>query len=503
MANCLAGCIERYASGRMFSNAPDGVTGENFSPFIWAKINNGANYITVGNESYPNRPNKAAIKSIEFGFTNSLEGNIEIIDEEGSELSVFLDSVQKCGEFTSAGTTIEYAIGWVQTNCFGDKLPPRVSPTFKSTISKIDTNLNNGVIRFQVSFTTGDKVTNQFRHDQVFGEEIGGKDMSIEDAISQLAQIPPAINVRYARRNQSGDIVFVDSLKWANHGDKGPKAAWNADSQNKYSAIAKWIEPYRIDEGTKGKGVILLHDPSMPNDLIILEDPRPSDDEKTETEGVGTFIVNGGNCSSVLEFNPIFNFISAMGSLSSGGSTKPFGTDPVVKEDPKSKQKCIQNGNKDVGNQQTVTITQSAAYTDGKNASDEANKSQEAHLRANRLVSITPSPISAELKIVGNTDPRFFSFFSSVGTPISIIVISPNYISDVGLGGGCGDFLKRTDCHPIFSNKSWMLMGLNHSVRDGSYVTTLKVILPAPSIDLCASSPLGGNDTGAQLKNTC
>ena len=66
---CLAGCVDKYYNPPLYNRVPwlnGGQEAESFSPFIWAKIANGSNEITVGNESYPARPNKAAIKSIEF-----------------------------------------------------------------------------------------------------------------------------------------------------------------------------------------------------------------------------------------------------------------------------------------------------------------------------------------------------------------------------------------------------------------------------------------------------
>jgi hypothetical protein len=235
------------------------------------------------------------------------------------------------------------------------------------------------------------------------------------------------------------------------------------------------------------------------NDLIVLEDPTPNEGEKQNSRSLGTFIVNGGRCSSVLEFSPTVNIISALGSLSSGGSTKTTGTGPVKAETEKSQN--IQSGNKNVGTQTTFTISQPSSYSDGKNAPDEVVKSIAAHLKASKLSGLTTGPITAELRIVGNTDPRFYQF--DKGQSISVVVISPNHINGGKAGQSCGDFLKTTTCHPFFSNKEWTFMGWNHAVQEGSFVTTLKLFLATPGIDIGANENLGANETGAQAKNAC
>lgn len=500
---CLAGCVEKYYNPPLYNRVPwlnGGQEAENFSPFIWAKISDGTSEITVGNNSYPGNPNKAAIKSIEIGFVDNPEGRLEIIDEEGGEFSVFLDGAVKCGESVGVGSKLYYKLGWVYTNCYGEKGPPSASPVMQAEILSVKSNVSQGIIKFLITFGSSSPVVEQFRFDKNFGQEIGGKDMHLEDAIRQLAAIPPQINVLFAEKDEKGEIKFVDSFDWETHGKKGPKAAWHGDSQNKYSTIAKWIEPYRVKDGKKGKGVALIHDPSNSSNLIILKDPSPDDDEKTSEISIGTFIVNGGRCSSVLEFNPTMDYVSAFGTLSSGGSTNPLDSKSSVAEEVKTPN--IQAKNKNIGSQKTITVTQSSIYSDGKNATKETNKSQEQHLKASRLTGVNATAINAELRLVGLTDPKFYGV-QIKDSNVSIVFILPNYISGGKAGESCGDFLKRTDCHPIFSNKAWKILGVNHAIQDASFVTTLKLVLPAPGLDISAGSTTGGDSSGTQVKGTC
>jgi hypothetical protein len=500
--NCLAGCVKKYREGRLWNDVPflNGERAENFAPYIWAKINNGSNEITVGNESYPYNPNKAVIKSLEAGFINQIDGSMEIVDEEGGQLSVFLDSVQKCGSRFNLGSTLTFRVGWVFTKCDGSK-GITTSPTISAVILSVSSNLSNGLIKFIVKFASGSVLAQQVRHDDTFGQEKSGQKQHLEDAIQQLAARDPAINVRYAYYNQNNELIYT-SFDWVDHGEKGPKAIWHGDSQNKYSTIAKWVAPFRVNDGKKGKGVILVHDPEKFDNLIVLMDPSPSCGEKIDPRSFGTFIVNGGKCSSVLEFSPTFDFISAMGYFSSGGSTKgALSSKPSKKEDPMVKTiVCDENG-RQVGITSQVSPDQSSFSADGLNAPDNMNKSSEAHMKASRLVDVQGSPINADLRIVGNIDEKLYRLIQ--GLMCSIVVINPNSISGGKTGDSCGDFLKKADCNSFYSNKNWLILGANHTIQEGSFVTTLKVMLAVPGVELSTSNTLGASETGIQVRGTC
>lgn len=490
--NCLAGCVGQYAKGpkkEKFLRAPDSFVGHNMAPVVIVNIANGGKRITVGNDSAPT-DNTAVIKSIEYGFIDSNEGKIEIVDEKGGELTSFLDSVQLCSNNFNVGAQIDYQIGWVYTSCGSNTGGIQLSPKLRGIILKISTNVSNGVIRFTIHFSTSHSVIQNLRQDQIFGEDVGGKTMSIEDAIQTLAAVPPAINVKYAEYDESGELVYLPKHKWVNG---TPKAAWHGDSQNKYSTIVKWLEGFRIDDGKEGKGAILIHDPTTPTDLVVLKDPQAGPGETWNPNlNVGTFIVNGGKCSNVLEFSPSFDFVSAMAHFSSGGGTAGgIKTDPVKTEDYKGEEEACHV--KDTGKQVQATPTQSAERVNGKETTEETQKSMAAQDKASRLVSVAGLPIKAELRLVGVVDPEFHQIIT--GKSCGIVVISPFFIQNTK-AGACGDFLKKADCHPFFSNSSWLILGVNHAVQEGSFVTTLSVMLTVGSIQIAPGEPLGANPSG-------
>lgn len=506
--NCLAGCGEKYKADPVHERAPsiDVPITWNSAPLIEATIANGSNKITVGNDSYPSNPNKAIIKSIEFGFIDTNQGKLEIVDEEGSELSVFLDSVQKCAKRFESRTEIKFRVGWTTTTCGSTSGSPAWSPYITALILSIQSNLSNGLIKFIVNFASSEAVVQNWRQDETFGEEIAGKDMKLEEAIQALCAKDPAINVRFGWYDESGELKFGNH-KWVNHGEKGPKAAWHGDSLNKYATIMHWIEPYRIDHGKNGKGAILIHDPKEPNDLIILRDPTPDCDEKVNpTLHLGTFLVNAGKCSNVLEFNPTFDFISAMAAFASGGTTKGGLKSNNVFKEKGGKSDCEKPHGDNAGPENTTSPTQQIVHTDGPDsASDEANKSQQRHLVAGRLVDVKGAAITAELRVVGMVYPKLYQMIT--GYRCSIVVISPFYIQGgqrTSSGYQCGDFLKKASCHPFYSNKEWLVNGINHSVQEGSFVTTLKLTLPSPGVELDSGNTLGASSTGkGDIGGTC
>ena len=53
----------------------------------------------------------------------------------------------------------------------------------------------------------------------------------------------------------------------------------------------------------------------------------------------------------------------------------------------------------------------------------------------------------------------------------------------------------------ITGNKAWQIKGVNHQIREGSYVTIIKVTLPAPGAQLNPDENIGGNDSGMKIEN--
>lgn len=519
--NCLSGCVNDYfvrplrgstnfleGSLEEDDSGRGGIDVENYSPFISLQIGENQKILTVGNKSYPD-DNTACIKSIDFGWIDSVKGTIEILDQKGSELSVFMESLQKCASRVGAGSVIKYKVGWVYSGC-GDRSGSKIeSPEMKAILGKIDVNYGP-VMKYRLELTTIEPLVFTHRHPITFGEESPGKDMHLEDAIIELCKLPPEVNVKFCQYDDSRNLVCQTSglFDWENGGKKGPRACWKGDRENKYTTITRWIHGYKIKSGKKGKAAILIHDPKNYNDLIILKDPTPDPGEqakssKNDSLHLGTYIVNGGKCSNVIEFSPQINLIGVFGSYSSGGGTsggiKSSNVNIESYKNPETEGKNCCNS-KDAGVQQQTTVTTENIYTYGQEAPEKVTEANLAYQKANKITKISMAPIKADLKIIGDPRPEFFGMAS--GKAVSVVVINPNHLQG-GDENVCGDWLKKSDCNEYLSNKIWLVQGINHTIQEGSYVTTLKIMLPLPGVDNAYGEKLGANESGKEIKSPC
>lgn len=500
MPDCLAGCAAQYDCKPLNVPGPAGQQAESFAPWVRVWMGDTGSEITVGNESFPSGENAACIKSFEVGWVDTPEVSVEILDEAGGRMQAFVDSLRKNTQLVGAGTKMRFQFGWTLTTCEGSKssIP---SMMFESHILEIQVNYSEGKIKYNIKGGAAEKLLNVIREDSSAAED--DKPIKLEEAIRNLASQCPAITVKYCKRESDGKIKCEDGFNWKIFGKGGPKATWHADNQNRIAVISKWVEPFRVENGTEeGLGIIPIWEPTEPDVLTLLLDPseeRPACGEQSSS--LGTFIVNGGKCSPVIEFTPTFNWVTGMANFSAGGDTSSPGTTKsnfheTVKKERQEKIHC-----ETTGLQQQDTITQQAWRAYGpKNAWREGMKSIQAHAKAGRITEVGVTPIQATLKILGDPRAKFTQMIQ--GTSVSIVAINPFHLKG-GKNKGCGDWLADPPCNAILSNKNWMVQGVNHSIKEGSYTTTIKIMLGTPGITVNAEMPLGGEGSGgATVKNT-
>ena len=501
MPNCLAGCVPNFLSGSLVLPGPAGEQAESFAPWVRIKLGADGKEITVGNESFSANKNTAIIKSYEIGWVDSPIITVEIVDEDGGRMGAIVDSIKKCVPFSGegVGTVMISQFGWIIATCEGRKRKI-ASLEFTSQVINVEMSYSEGKVKYRINATALVPVVEGMREDNTKGED--DKKINIEEAIENLCSLPPSIRVRYVQRQADGSLKDVE-FKWKKFGKGGPKSTWQADNQNRVASITKWMECFRIDDGSeRGKGVIPLFSPNTYDELVLLEDPGGPNELKAGGRSLGTYIVNGGKCSSVIEFNPTFNWIKAVAGFSAGGGTSgPASTNSNFAENVKTESQEKDHGST-AGLQQQVTISQQAWDAYGpKNAYLETLRSQQVHTQAARLTDINIAAIEADLRILGDPSPEFCQF--GQGQYVSLVVINPFRIKGE-TNEGCGDWLAEPGCNPILSNKNWLIMGINHSIKEGSYTTTLKLQLTEPGTNLRKNSQLGGGGSnGAKVKNTC
>jgi len=488
MPEFLAGCAANYQCGA--PNFP--LEGHAVGPWVRIRLaSSDGLMITVGNRSFPGSPHTAIIKSFEYGTSNGHKATIEIVDEEGGAFNRFVDKINKCIERTTADATLQVQWGWVKDFCRGG---PQIEPSPIVTLVplNIDVNFSGGIVKYTITAVDGMQTVFTARENKTKGNS--DNKMPLKQAIQQfMLDREPRFQTKFLRKNPDGT-----TSPWEFKDD--PKDAWKCDNQNKIACVQKWIEPFVTDQD---KGIIPSVDntASIPT-IIFWEDLMPGCNEsKACAFTLGTFIVNGGKFSNVISFNPNINWPAAFGKMSRGGNS---GAATTGRTEPKSKKCRVQAGDgSTAGVQSSIAVTDQARNAYGEDATARQDEGQNAHDRANSINTEGLQPITAELKIQGNPAFRFVELKLIVGTTCAIVVINPFRLVG-GVAAGFCEWLAEPQCNVVLSNKSWMVKGISHSIKEGSYVTTINLFLATPGIDIDSGLPLGGpGSNGFVPTNTC
>lgn len=473
MSSCEFECVQTYACG-VPQNLPHGAI---YGPFVEIGFRGEGTMITVGNHSSP-PDNHACIKSFEYGFSEGSGVKVEIYDEEGSKLSKFVDRLSKTVCNASSDYKMSVDFGWITTDCNNQVVVDRAS-TYGNRLNflplKIEVAFENGKIKYTIEGTDLQDRISENRLENGEGREDSKVDLKNAIRTMFSNSCPHIDDVRFED---------IDGNPWdfknSDGGKSGPKSVWTTDQQNGLATTRKWIAPLstKNDKGVVFQWKADEQDPC----IVLLEDPNPAPSGENASccsRNIGTYIVNGGNCSPVLSFTPTINWTLVANGGSggqqaggaSGGNMKQVGR-PGSKIERVGSQTCFpvnQNDNLWRPNESNVEKSQ------------EANANHEAAVRFREV----PQSINAELKLMG--EPQFaypLGHHGLVGRTVSIIVINPFYLKDC-------EWIAEPPCNEILSNKKWMVIGANHQIREGSYTTTLKLFLEVPNSDSEPGTTLG------------
>lgn len=475
MADCNAECIRKYTEGKL-QLPPEGAI---YAPFVIAMLSNGSVTVTVGNESAPKSRHSAAIKSFQFGVSNGTGATIEIVDEEGGHFEKFFSKITHKAEALSY--TIRVQWGWIVTDCNGQSHIGETSQFHNFIITKVAIKYE-AKIKFVLECTDLMQFIYETRQPKTYGQQ--GAKMGLKDAIRQLCKdnVIPINNVRFLRKTPDGK---VEPNEW--EFKKETNGVWQADGQHVLDTLTRWLKSHTTD---RDKGVVITWDSTETEPTLILwEDPKPKPNENFNAgASIGSYIVNGGQCSPVLSFNPEIKWLFTMLACAGGFIDSTTG---------KIHNQRDENCPGEVGITTTNQVTQNSKDIFGDDAAVETIKASKAQQRADSHYSIY-QPISAELRIVGN--PKLDQILLLIGSTVGIAVVNPfNITSGVSqcewrVSGG--ESLAESSCNAVLSNKRWVVKGVAHDIREGSYITSLSVYLPAPGQELSSNQPLGGTPTG-------
>ncbi len=484
---------------------------DSFAPFVEAKFINKTNQevsaVLVGNESYKIRPNTAVIKSLEYGYMTKAEAILEIIDEAGGELGLFVDALRKCGNISIApGAEIRLKFGWVKTDCEGGSSDNRI--TFEGfarlIITEIDVSYEKNLVKYKIRGNAMDATTTLQKEDGISGRSSPtGPKMRLTEAIERICATKNIIVV-YASEQGDGTLktqegnwppgLDADKAPWEWQGFDvdGPRGSWQGDNNDVLSTISRWLEPYRIKDGPEGAGIKMVFDSKNFDRLWLWKDPNKinprcsnfiASDEgndllvnggKGKRGYLGTFIVNGGKCSPVLNFDPKFNFISGLARKNTGGNAGGAETgNPALTENEDKEEENCKEDKKRTGPENNATIPQ------------HAKENYVPNLVHKETLRSNIAQVKANMTIMGMPFDKFVSHQLFLNAPVSVIVLNPFYVAG-NMNGECGDWswLASTGCNQLLSDSKYICVGVNHSIKEGSYTTTLKLVNPSKAKQL-------------------
>lgn len=498
--SCDAPQAEMYLCDDQVDPQPEAVLG----PFVEVYFD--GFMITNSNVGYNGSDARACIKSFQFGrsVANGCGFKIEIITEEYNTMLKIVSILNKSKQDTNSDAHKVYCkFGWVKRNC--NNRTKRISnESFGGgrllfLVQTVESNFENGVYKLNVECCDLFQRTNQ----QTQGENNFGQDdskMTLKDALKDIWTQPkyhPNVDQvefkAYDNRepvSKSGTGRQFD-FKNADGGPNGPKSTWQTKEKNKLSTTRNWLNDVLTKDN---KGIIQIYDNEDDLSLVWQEDVIDDGDFGCNKRHLGSFVVNGGNCTPVISFSPKINWLTqntGTGAVA-GGSSNAGGERANNQNHPNPK---FQNKENIGANQTESTGTPQRLW---RPMSIQSKATQEAFIgnsHATIMYEVAGS-IEAELTIQGN--PKFSYNYGPngiVGAYVSIAVLNPAVIRNSDIETGCV-WLSESPVNEVLSNSSWLVKGVDHQITDGKYITTFKVMLPAPNSELNSTENFGGTADG-------
>lgn len=462
--SCNVICLPQYACGAPAKPRPE--AGAVYAPFIRLTL---GGTLTVGNKSFPGEPHTAIIKSLDYGGSTGAGMTIEIIDEAGTSFNKYFTSINRdiCEGANDYQAAVDF--GWLARTCDGNIIKSGIpeGPIY-GVPKEIESSYEGGVIKYTLKITDLMNQMGENRIDRPIGSEASR--VNLGTAVRQLfsRNCPPVNNVRYLRR--SGNNMNEWRFRNSDGGPNGPTSVWPADQQNALSVSRSWFNSVTTD---RRRGFTAVWNSGSPQpELWFVEDTREYCDNSVNQNCVGTYIVNGGDCSPVISFSPQAKWVFSS-NMNSGGGTGGANSSRAIPNRNIHPRACEGGGTSDARNQGGATRVLAAPQNNSNwrppdLVTPRQQEAMAAHETAAEYHELN-GPMEGELKVHG--DPRFVHQYSWVGKKLAIIVINPFAVINKT---GC-DWLAAPMCNPIYSDKNWMILGVSHQISEGTYTTTFKV----------------------------
>lgn len=487
-------CKEAYSCENIIKPEEEAL----YAPFVEVTFRSMDRVLSVGNESSPSFENSAMLTSFQYGSSTGTGGcgvKFEITDVKGTLYEFMTQGINK--DITKALTSpqtgaksCEVEFGWIVKDCFGgSRKVTNLSITkgcgsatgpLKFMPLSVQTNFENGIIKFVIEGT--DLFQRSFDHNlqEALGDDENKK--TLKEALTEVftKKDPQFSSVKFYTKEGKEGLKFK---KDDGDEDQGYRSTFTADQESNVSCARKWLNNTRTEED---RGILIIYDP-CDNSIIIHESPEIKD---CCENSVGTYIVNGGNESPVLSFNPSIKWPLGANAGSGGTSGGSASGNNSHLDNKANENSARPTKRQNAGAQIQGAITQDQNLW--RTPEIQAKKTLEnttAHNEATKFFEGTVESIEAELKVMG--DPRYSQPLFLTGRWLSLVVIDPYYLQDYTENTPC-TWIEKPYCDPILSNKRWMIGGVDHQITSGSYVTTFKLHLFTPNVDWAGGSTLSG-----------
>jgi hypothetical protein len=415
------------------------------------------------------------------------------MDEQGGEFSDFANNVYS--DITSGNFSLTADFGWIRKSCstgyvqpyYLSGLPAPFGGYIYGVIKELEVEYSAGRVKFTIKAIHATLCSASTRVNLPFGSD--DQRMRLVPAIRQLhSRTNPPVQRTQFQRMADGTLQEY-SFRNSEGGRNGPYSTWAANQQQPLAASRTWLNSLTTD---RDKGVYTIL-PCMQNPptILFMEDPTLACNQNPSgREFWGTFIVNGGDCSPVLSFEPktkydmAFNLGAGDITGGPGGFAQRSLTSRTDQPQERRQALCRTLYSRSTpappsGVQTFVAPPQSDVnWRPPALVAERLQSAINSHLAAQRNTSGTYQPTTAKLKIQG--DPRFTNnVYVGANWRIGIVVVNPFRV--VSEGTESCDWLAVPPCNNIFSSDKWRVSGADHQIADGSYTTTLEVALPAPA----------------------
>lgn len=461
--------------------------------------------VTVGNESCPELNNSSVIKSFKFGVESTFVMEVEIVDTTGYSFSNVYNQLCSLGCdveegsqcASNFGARVRWDFGWIYEDNFGNiglqtcafngqrkQLPdtPKFDNYHYGIIQSIncDTQGSTFVYNIKVAGTDGPLITN--RADETYGSDSQKVRLryALESVVQNVCGGNKSVAFSVARKDRDGNFSPANFYK----GDSnlGPYGVWSAEQQSALGAARKWVNSQMSD---REKGFTFIQNSTEIPTIVLYEDPvgeRNLTNGDAEEVNLGTYIINGGDMSPVISFEPEIPFQTY--SLGSGGGIGTGSSKPEVLRQPKKrglgKNRGPQQGGvaTKIANGMQVVLT--APQSDLHNTSPEKLMEEFARaIEANATAAVSEEQnlqLQATMTIQG--DPVTYGFPVDVlNNKVSIIYMNPFSLNKNfnSTNGSDLEWLAAPQCNPYLSGKDFLITKVDHEISGGKFVTKLKI----------------------------